>query len=480
MAAATGAVLADANEIDNELDSEAVRAKKKFKLSSVFNKLADIGARAAVTNTLKIAAVTFAAGLGASSIVSIGVASVAAGLGSALYVYGKEAVKDLRAGSPVNWSDKERIKKVRNALLIGVAGGAFGAWLGQTEFFKAGIEFVKDHGIRAFSALIPAAHAAQEGPVAVGESMMPPEVINAPRPPADIPGVKTPAAVKLPVLPKVQATELPKVNATELPKVHVEPQPKAVVTHNPVKHVVKAPARLPVKLPSAEAITAGAADAKDANNVLGRVWEAAMQSDQAKGKFMAELLRADPDNLNSVSPQYLKDRAHDVLRLKDIPVQQRLQLAHDLAAEAKARGNKQAVQFLKDLVKLGYVETPAPVADVPVAAIPAATVAEVAPAPLPATVVQPAPEVKTFFTEAASCNVAADSTVACTVNAETMKPGDYVGFTDAANPAVKAFTPLAEGSTEVPTQAFLHEKLVADGVARITAFRTAIINKITP
>lgn len=463
MAAATGAVLADANEIGNELDSEAVRAKKKFKLSSVFNKLADMGARAAVTNTLKIAAVTFAAGLGASSIVSIGVASVAAGLGSALYVYGKEAVKDMRAGSPVNWSDKDRLKKARNALLIGVAGGAFGAWLGQTEFFKAGVEFVKDHGIRAFSALIPAAHAAQEGPVAAGESMMAPEVLNAPRPPAEIPAVKAPAAVKAPVL-KAPA---------ELPKVQAEPLPKAHVTHNPVKHVAKVPAKLPVTLPTADQVAAGAADAKDANNVLGRVWEAAMQSDQAKGKFMAELLRADPDNLNSVSPQFLKDRAHDVLRLKDIPMQQRLQLAHDLAAEAKARGNKQAVKFLKDLVKLGYVETPAPVASVPAATVPVAIAPVVEPAPAVATL----PEVKTFFTEAASCAVDADTTVNCTVNAETMKPGDYVGFTDAANPAVKVFTPLAEGSTEVPTKAFLHEKLVADGVARITAFRTAIINK---
>lgn len=474
MAAATGAVLADVNAIDDE----AAGAKKKSKLSWIFNKLADTAARAAVTSTLKIAAVSIVAGMGASTVFTLGAASLATGIGSAIYVYGKEAVKDMRAGTPVNWSDKERLKKTRNVLLIGAAGGAFGAWLAQTEFFKAGLELAKDFGGRAISAIIPAAQAAQEGPVSAGESMMPAEVINAPRPPAEIPAAKPQVKVPAETPAPKAAVAKPVIDKPAIDKPAVAKPAVAVEKRLPVKHL---PLRAPVALPSAEAIAAGASDAKDANNVLGRVWEAAMKSDQARGNFMAQMLKADPDNLNSVSPQFLKDRAHDVLRLKDIPMQERLQLAHDLAAEAKARGNRQAVQFLKDLVKLGYVETPAPLAAVPAPVI-AAPVID--PVPVvgtePAPAVAALPAVKTFFTEAASCTIAADTDVSCTVNAETMKPGDYVGFTDAANPAVKVYTPLAEGSTEVPTQSFLHEKLVAEGVARITAFRTAIINKLTP
>jgi len=435
-----GAVLSDASAFEQD-------AKKKSKLKWFFNKAADIAGRAVVTNTFKIAAVTVMAGIGASSVVSIGAASLASGIGSALYVYGKEAVKDYRAGTPINWTDSERIKKSRNALLIGAAGGAFGAWLAQTEFFKAGLDIAKDFGGRALSSLIPAAVAA-EGPVAAGQSMMSPEVINAPRPPAEIPAAKAPA--KLPV---------------------ETPAPKAVaakpVVEAPKRILPRVTARVPVAVPSAEAVAAAAADAKDANNVLGRVWEAAMKSDQAKGQFMAELLKADPDNIKSVSPQFLKDRAHDVLRLKDIPLQERLTLAHDLATEAKARGNRQAVQFLKDLVKLGYVE-PA----VPVAAVVPVTAPEVIAEVVPEAAA--VPEVKVFFTEAASCLVAPDQTVNCTVAAETMKPGDYISFAATDNPSMKAFTPLTEGSTELPTQTFLHERLVADGVSKIESLRAAL------
>lgn len=448
MAAATGAVLTDASAVDQQ------DANKKSKLKWFFNKAADIAGRAAVTNTFKIAAVTVMAGIGASSVVSVGVASLASGIGSALYVYGKEAVKDYRAGTPVNWSDKERIKKARNALLIGAAGGAFGAWLAQTEFFKAGLEIAKDLGGRALDHLIPSAMA-QDAPVAAGQSMMPAEVINAPRPPADIPAAKAP--VKLPV-------------ETPAPKAPVVAKP---VVEAPKRIVPRVAVRAPVTLPSAEAIAAGAADAKDANNVLGRVWEAAMKSDQAKGKFMAELLRADPDNLQSVSPQFLKDRAHDVLRLKDIPLQERLALAHDLAAEAKARGNRQAVQFLKDLVKLGYVE-PVSAAPVPVTVADAVPEIKIVPEAVVVPEIAAVPEVKVFFTEAASCLVAPDQTVDCTVAAETMKPGDYISFAASDNPSMKAFTPLTEDSTEMPTRAFLHERLVADGVAKIESLRAAL------
>lgn len=379
-----------AAEFETGLPSNA--ASEKGFLTRFFNKAVDIGTRAAVTNVIKIAAVSAVAGAGLSSIATIGVAAVASGAGAALYSYGKDTFTEWRAaratGGKIDWRDPAKLKRAKIALLTGVAGGAFGAWLAGTEFFHTGIEYAKAFGGKVFDVVIPGAAAAE--------------------------------------LPLVAAKDI-------LPVVDV------------------APAQQP--------------------NVLARLWQTAMKSDQAQGKFAAYLLKADPDNLNSVSPQFLKDRAHDVLRLKDIPWQERLTLAHDLAETAKERGNKQAVQFLKDLAKLGYKP---PVEQVVAhIAAPAATVADILPLPAEPVVIAPAQ----VFNEAATCVVTTaaegDYGIDCVANTPVMKAGDYVSFVDKLQPELKVSTPLLPGSEEVPTQSFLHDAVMSDGVARLNTLRVA-------
>ena len=371
-------------------------ASKKGFLTRFFNKAVDIGTRAAVTNVIKIAAVSAVAGAGLSSFATIGVAAVASGAGAALYSYGKDTFIDWRqaraTGGKIDWRDPAKLKRAKIALLTGVAGGAFGAWLAGTEFFHTGIEYAKEFGGKVFDVVIPSAAAAE--------------------------------------LPLVAAKDI-------LPVVDV------------------APAQQP--------------------NVLARLWQTAMKSDQAQGKFAAYMLKADPDNINSVSPQFLKDRAHDVLRLKDIPLQERLTLAHDLAETAKERGNKQAVQFLKDLVKLGYkppVEQV--VAHIAAPAVPVATVVDILPLPVEPVTVAPAQ----VFNEAATCVVTnateGDYGIDCVTNTPVMKAGDYVSFVDKLQPELKISTPLLPGSEDVPTQSFLHDAVMSDGVARLNTLRVAI------
>ena len=371
-------------------------ASKKGFLTRFFNKAVDIGTRAAVTNVIKIAAVSAVAGAGLSSFATIGVAAVASGSGAALYSYGKDTFIDWRqaraTGGKIDWRDPAKLKRAKIALLTGVAGGAFGAWLAGTEFFHTGIEYAKEFGGKVFDVVIPSAAAAE--------------------------------------LPLVAAKDI-------LPVVDV------------------APAQQP--------------------NVLARLWQTAMKSDQAQGKFAAYLLKADPDNINSVSPQFLKDRAHDVLRLKDIPLQERLTLAHDLAETAKERGNKQAVQFLKDLVKLGYkppVEQV--VAHIAVPVVPVAAVADILPLPVEPVTVAPAQ----VFNEAATCVVTnapeGDYGIDCVTNTPVMKAGDYVSFVDKLQPDLKISTPLLPGSEDVPTQSFLHDAVMSDGVSRLNTLRVAI------
>lgn len=379
-----------AAEFETGLPSDG--STKKGFLTRFFNKAVEIGTRAAVTNVIKIAAVSAVAGAGLSSVATIGVAAVASGAGAALYSYGKDTFTEWRAaratGGKIDWRDPAKLKRAKIALLTGVAGGAFGAWLAGTEFFHTGIEYAKAFGGKVFDIVIPSA-AAAELPIAAAKDILP--VVDV------------------------------------------------------------APAQQP--------------------NVLARLWETAMKSDQAQGKFAAYLLKADPDNLNSVSPQFLKDRAHDVLRLKDIPWQERLTLAHDLAETAKERGNKQAVQFLKDLVKLGYKP---PVEQVVAhIAAPAPVVAEILPLPVEPMTVAPAQ----VFNEAATCVVTnaaeGDYGIDCVTNTPVMKAGDYVSFVDKLQPELKVSTPLLPGSEEVPTQSFLHDAVMSDGVARLNTLRVA-------
>ncbi len=388
-----------------ETDETLKFKKDKGFLTRFFNKAVEIGTRAAVTNVIKIAAVSAVAGAGLSSVATLAVASAASGVGAALYSYGRDTFTEWRqaraTGAKINWRDPAKLKRAKIALLTGVAGGAFGAWLAGTEFFHAGIEYAKEFAGKAFSLMVPAAAAAE---LPVGAAM-----------------------------------------AT-------------------AKEILHAPAAQP--------------------NVLARLWDMSMKSDQATGKFAAYMLKADPDSLQSVSPQFLKDRAHDVLRLKDIPWQDRLTMAHDLAEAAKERGNKQAVQFLKDLTKLGYhapveiVQIMEPAIAAPAAIVmPAIVTPEIALPEINATGIIP-PASATVFNEVATCTVAGDAEglygIDCVTHTATMQPGDYVSFVDKSQPLVKISTPLLPGSVEMPTASFMHENVMSDGVSRLNTLRQAI------
>ncbi len=418
---------------DDESDV-AARQKRKRLLTFIFNKVADSVGRAAVTNTIKIAAITAVAGIGASSFVTIGTAAAASAVGSALYVYAKETALEWRHAKreerAMTWWDASRSRKMKVALLTGAAGGAFGAWLAGTDAFKVGAEVVKEYGGKLLDFFVGSAHAA--------------------------------------TLPVGALAVAPAIS---------------------VEHAAAA-------LPSAEKFV----------NALGRLWGMAMKSHDAHGKFMATLLKADPNDMNSVSPQFLKDRAHEVLRLKDIPWQDRLNMAHELGEEAQKRGNHQAVQFLKDLAKLEHVkpqfdaahivhaapvsapvhvatEVIAPPAsieqivpiDVSSLKVIPVQVADLPPLDIPAPITVAAP-VTPAFSEAATCTLASPDDagargVACVVNKAVMAPGDYVGFVAAEDVTLKAVTPLVAGSTSLPTEAFLHERIVADGVSKVEALR---------
>lgn len=528
-----GAVAADQNRAasadhdDAETDVNGI-AKPRKKLSALFNKVADIAGRAAVTNAIKVTAVSAIAGAGASALTTLAVAATATGLGAALYSYGKDtfsAWRQARAAQDDSFRfvDTARLKKARTALLFGVAGGAFGAWLAGTETFQHGLELVKTYGGKMIESALTAFSGTSHA-----------EVIPAAAPAAAI----TPDAET--INERVAAAH---------EAVAAKPAP-ALSEDDIIARIDAAHGLLDAERQGLETILP-----ETPKNALGKLWDAAMQSEQAKGIFMAQMLKADPDNLNSVTPQFLKDRAHDVLRLTDLPWQDRLSLARELAEEAQARGNRQAAGFLRDLAKLedgtwkprglnidgtgndiaapkaAPVETPRPQAVVKPAApvVPSAeTVADPTPISLPeqppvktviverdpvtgtisekivdssapdATAPAPAGEEITApaapavapvaethiaetpvaekpaaaFERAAICTVkmAGDLSAAetfCEVSKSTMRPGDYISFVAADNVRINVSTTLVEGSVEVPTDAFLHEKVVGEGVARL-------------
>lgn len=473
---------------ESQAAEAAAAKKKKLSFSAIFNKLADVGARGAVTSAIKFAAVSTLVGAGASSFVTIGVAAAAAGAGSALYAYSKDLIQDVmlarKDGHKVSLWNAERSKKVKIALLSGVAGGAFGAWFAGTDTFKAGLDLFKDYGLKAvsgiFNAIIPSAEAAEPILSTV----------------APIAAAVAPVAVAMSPIADVAA-------------------PLAVVA--------------PVSVPVADA---------PKPNVVGKLWGMMMSSDQAQGKMMAEMLNADPTNAKSVSAQFLKDRAHDILRVKDIPAPERFAMAKELAEEAQARGNKQAGQFLKDLAKMARIQgisldtviaTPAapvaavvaPVAEIaaPVAAAPVsevvapivaaspAVVADVVPAAAPvvaapvavappaaadiAAIVTPvAPVAATTtasleaFREAGRCIVAGPDIegaydVTCDKLKAFIQPGDHLSFVSASNPLAKGIVPYTiDSSFAIETEKLMVSSQVQnDGVKKVIAATAALAPK---
>jgi hypothetical protein len=122
-------------------------------LKGIFNKSADILARAAVTNAVKITAVSTLAGIGASAFLTTGATVLAAGIGAGLYSFGKDSLTAYResraAKTDFHLLDTARLNRARNALLCGVAGGAFGSWLAGTDTFQEGVSLFKEYGMKA-------------------------------------------------------------------------------------------------------------------------------------------------------------------------------------------------------------------------------------------------------------------------------------------------------------------------------------------
>ncbi len=416
---------------------------KKGWLKRAFAKAGDIAGRAAVTNLVKIGAVSVMAGAGASAVLTVAGAAVATGVGAALYTYGRDSWKARREaatnGTEFKWLDYNRLKAARLSLLCGVAGGALGAWLASSDtvqwVVKWGIEKVGD-GFESLSGVFSGASA-----------------------------------------------------------------------------------------PETVAAAAGAAVEAKAT-VLSRLSQAVAEYGGADSRLSAWLSKIDLGNLDSVSPQALKDAAHDVLRIEEIPQDERFALARELATEAQARGNAQAEGFLRDLASLEAGETPAsapavaatPVADASGAVTmkdsgmspefiaemekmlaeldgetetPATTTTEAAPAEttsspiieidpsvfegddtVTAPVASIAPIAPVFAQEAAVCNVTVNAPagvavdVSCTVSKPEMAAGDFIRFTDGAGQSVT--TDLLAGSERVETRGFLQGPVVADGVDRLT------------
>lgn len=444
---------ATAQELPEQGAQENAPKKRRF-LRWAFNKAADSAGRAAVTSTIKIAAVTTLAGIGASGFLTIATTAMAAGVGAALYTYGKDTFFDWRAarrdGRRMEWWNKDRSRKVKIALLTGVAGGAFGAWLAGTDAFHHAIGFAKEWGGKALSHVFNAhAHHAAAAVVA--------------------PPIASAADVHVQITPAHAVVSVP---------AHVE--------------TVLAPATVP---------------AVKVETPLQKMMDLMAHSKEAHGKVMQHLLKINAADTNSVSPQFLKDSAHEILRMKDIPWADRLSVAHALGAEAQARGNHQAVQFMKDLAKLEngtwkphHLGIPG-VKDVVAHATPAhhiapvhhAVAAKVPPVEKIALPQEPlrtlhmdaqdlAPKPVADFHEAAVCTISKPDPsgafdAPCVVNKPVMDAGDYVAFVARENAALRATTPLVAGSSSVPTQAFLNPHMVADGVQKITLARAAALPK---
>lgn len=502
---------------DRAAAASGLPKRQKFWLSRAFAaaapRLADIAGRAAFTNALKIGALSAVAGAGASALVSAGTAALAAGAGAALYTYGKETFSAWRSARANNddsfrWVDTERLKKARTALLFGVAGGAFGAWLAGTDTFQHGLELAKTYGGKMIESALGFFSGNAYAASAVPAAALPVAAVS-----ADDISARIDAAHAAFTAP---AEDIPVKAEDDI-----------------IARIDAAHGLLDAERAGLEPVAIPAEDVAKPRNALGKLWDAAMTSDQAKGAFMAQMLKADPENLSSVTPQFLKDRAHDVLRLTDLPWQERLSLARELAEEAQARGNRQAAGFLRDLAKLedgswkprglnisgddmpAKSATPKIVPEVKADITPLQPAApeilpvesaEILPAEAPIKTVildtdpltgevrerivdairgegliiepmadEPAADIPAATpVRAALCTVtlAGDLSAAesfCQVSKPVMRAGDYIAFVAAGAPELSVKTPLLAGSVDVPTDAFLHEKLVGDGVARLSA-----------
>lgn len=128
-------------------------------LSSVFNKAADMAAGSAVNKSIRLIAITMLTGfMGGSVLLTMGLTALAAGAGSALYTYHRNYLKERFGKSEelrktAKYFCRARLKQAGFAFLGSAVGGAFGAWLGKTEFVQSIIKSIKHAAHMVFESL---------------------------------------------------------------------------------------------------------------------------------------------------------------------------------------------------------------------------------------------------------------------------------------------------------------------------------------
>ena len=132
--------------------------QKPRKLSKLFAIAAESASRGALTTAVKTGAVAFATGMGVTAVSSASIAIAAAGVTSFTYSYLRDTLKAHKQAKqegtgPINFLDRGRAKKATFALLAGVAGGALGAWVADTDWFKDGCNIAKEYGGHALQNL---------------------------------------------------------------------------------------------------------------------------------------------------------------------------------------------------------------------------------------------------------------------------------------------------------------------------------------
>ena len=482
-------------------------AKRRALFNSVCSKAANITGRMAVTSVLKIAGASLAIGAGASAL-GVAAAGIAlAGIGSAAYTYGSESYKEYRArkeaGEEVSFinvlrqSNETRLRRTVTSLACGVAFGALGAYLMQSDLVQWAVE--------------------KAGPVVQGWVSYAAGLFGLGTPSADdVANAVAPDAVAPTAAPDVAAA----APAPEAPVAEVAAAPHVAPTAA-ADGVDAAPAGTTANV-EVTVETTGNADVNVDVNVSvdgAAVAEAATVSsaDVAADPLAAGLAQSHIASADGVSSQTLKDAAHSILRMDNIDAADRVAMARALAQEAAERGNAQAVSFLTDLPRveaslgLEPAVTPEPVvvADAPITVDPivtpsadtlvtdlpdvtldagtdtAATVITdgqtITPVAAPGvvTVSELPPLAPRFATEAAVCSVTMQGDVPadinCSVSKEVMDPTDYISFVDAANPTVRVTTTLDGGSVAVATGDMLQEVTLSDGASRLqVAVRTVL------
>jgi hypothetical protein len=118
-------------------------------LVSIANKAADMMAGRIVNMSIRLIAITMLTGfLGGSVLMTMGLTALATGVGSALYTYNRNYLHDRLRGPKeerknVRYFTRDRLRQAALVFISSAASGAFGAWLGKTDFMQSIVKSVK-------------------------------------------------------------------------------------------------------------------------------------------------------------------------------------------------------------------------------------------------------------------------------------------------------------------------------------------------